>query len=184
MSLESSQPISQADLTRLDQFLRTNACGHETMGLSYAHGFLCAIASAPERLKSDEWLRLVFKESVFHSGKQAEEMLILTLRLFKEIDHRLKTNVGFYPVFDQVQDTQNKTYADAQPWCLGFTAGLKLFSDNWTDDANVTLQTPLSLLFKLSDMPGIPDPTYAKLCDAVPDATEYIYTYWQSVAHQ
>ena len=184
MHIESSKPLNQADLSRLDEFLCTQASGQDAMGLSYTHGFLTAIASGPERLETDEWLRLVFAEPLFHSGEQAEEILGLAIRLFNDIDHRLKTNVGFLPVFDHVRDGNDQHYVDAQPWCLGFTDGLKLFSENWTADANQALQTPLALIFRLADMRGQPDTTYARLCDAVPDATEYIYTYWQAVSRQ
>jgi uncharacterized protein len=182
MSLESSQPLNQADLTRLDHFLRSHSCGQEAMGLSYAHGFLTAIASGPERLESEEWLRLVFDEPVFHSGHQAQEMLGLALRLFGDIDHRLKTNVGFLPMFDIVRTANNQKYDDAQPWCLGFTDGLKLFSECWTADANTSLRGPLSIIFSLADIQGQPNPGYAKLCQTVPDAAEYIYCYWQRAA--
>lgn len=179
MSLPSSQPLKQADLTQLDHFLRSNSCGQEAMGLSYAHGFLTAVASGPERLDSAEWLRLVFDEPVFESGGEAEAMLNLALRLFHDIDHRLKTNVGFMPIFDHIRNTANQQYTDAQPWCLGFTDGIKLFSEHWTEEAYAILKTPVALIFRLADMHSQPDPAYARLCDAVTDAAEYIYCYWQ-----
>lgn len=154
------------------------------MGLSYAHGFLTAIASGPERLDSAEWLRLVFDEPVFESGDEAQEMLGLALRLFNDIEHRLKTNVGFLPVYDKVQMAGHQAFDDAQPWCLGFTDGLKLFSEYWTAEANTRLRGPLSIIFSLADMQGLPGTTYAKLCQTVPDAAEYIYCYWQKPGYQ
>ncbi len=184
MSLQHSAPLNQADLGRLDEFLRKQVCDRNAMGLSYTHGFLTAIASVPARLETNEWLRLVFGEPAFHSDKQTEEIHGLAMRLFDDIDHRLKTNVGFLPIFDHVRDGNNHQYIDAQPWCLGFTDGLKLFSEDLTAEANQTLQTPLALIFRLADLPGQPDSSYARLCDALPDATEYIYTYWQAVSHK
>lgn len=179
MLAEHPRPLNQADLLRLDHFLRSNACGQEAMGLSYAHGFLTAVASGPERLDSAEWLRLMFDEPVFETGSEAEEMLSLALRLFGEIEHHLQTSIGFRPVFDTIHDAAKRTYADAQPWCLGFTDGIKLFSECWTAEANQTLHAPLDLIFRLANMRGLPDTTYTKLCDAVADAAEYIYCYWQ-----
>lgn len=184
MSLQSSQPLNQADLTRLDHFLRDNACGQDVMGLSYAHGFLSAIAAGPEPLEPEEWLRLVFAEPVFHSGNEGQEMLVLTQRLFSEIDHSLSTNVGFSPVFDKVQTLDQPRYDDAQAWCLGFTDGLKLFSESWTEEANSNLRGPLAIIFNLADIRGQPGPAYEKLCQTVPDAAEYIYCYWKKSTNQ
>ena len=38
--------LSQAELLRLGAFLHSPACGRDAMGLSHAHGFLTALASA------------------------------------------------------------------------------------------------------------------------------------------
>jgi hypothetical protein len=48
MHPESPQPLQQSDLYRLDQFLRSEACGNQAMSLSYAHGFMTSVASGPE----------------------------------------------------------------------------------------------------------------------------------------
>ena len=178
------QPISQADLNRLDQFLHSNASGHAAMGLSYAHGFLAALASGPERMEPEAWLRLMFGKHVPDSGSEAKEMINLTLQIFDEIDHRLKTNVGFRPIFNNISKEDVQSYADAQPWCLGFTDGIKLFSESWTNEANEILQKPLALIFNLADVKGQPGAGYARLCDIIPDATEFIYTYWLNLSRQ
>ncbi|MDH5447183.1 MAG: YecA family protein [Gammaproteobacteria bacterium] len=182
MPPESNQAISQSDLSQLDDFLRSKACGLNTLGISFTHGFLTALASGPERLASSEWLHLVFDEAVFNSAQESEAMLNLTLRLYKDIDHRLKTNVGFHPILDKVSH-DNQTFQDAQPWCLGFTDAIKHTSENWTEDANQTLQTPLALIFRLADIKGYPDEKYVQICNAIPDAAEFIYTYWQKMSH-
>ena len=177
---ERAPPLNQTDLARLDRFLHTAACGQEAMGLSYAHGFLAAVASGPERLEPSEWLRLMFDEPVFETGDEAQRMLGLALRLFGEIEHDLRGDSGFRPVFETVHSHAGITYADAQRWCRGFVAGLSLFSECWTRDARATLHRPLSLIFQLAEVRGLPDPVYARLCDALPDAAESVYRYWQT----
>ena len=183
MSIQCRPPLNQSDLSRLDRFLRSNACGKEAMGLSYAHGFLTAIASGPEQLDSAEWLRLVFDEPVFNSGVEGEELLNLALRLFSEIQQSLKNSLGFRPIFDHVRSHSNQIYADAQPWAMGFTDGIKLFAECWTTDANRALKSPLNFIFQLANTQGLPDNRYSKLCDAIPDAAEYIYCFWQAKSH-
>jgi uncharacterized protein len=173
-----SPPLSQSDLARLDHFLHTAACGRDAMGLSYAHGFLTAVASGPEHLQADEWLRLVFDEPVFTDGAQAGEVLGLALRLFQEIEQGLSRDGHFRPVFEYVRGAGGEAHADAQRWCRGFTSGLALFSEYWTTESRAVLQVPLSLIFRLAQAPGYPDASYARLCDALPQAAETVYRYW------
>jgi uncharacterized protein len=177
---EQAQPLNPADLARLDHFLHTAACGQEAMGLSYAHGFLTAVASGPERLEPSEWLRLMFDEPVFESGAEAGEMLGLALRLFREIEHGLHADAGFRPVLESVRDTAGDTHVDAQHWCRGFVSGFGLFSERWSRTDRAALHTPLRLIFQLAGMRGLPDPVYARLCEVVPDAAALVYRYWQT----
>jgi uncharacterized protein len=176
---EHAQPLAQADLARLDRFRHTAACGEAAMGLSYAHGFLTAVASGPEQLEPAEWLRLMFDDPVFERGEDAREMLGLALRLFREIEHGLGGGMAFRPVFEYVRDTSG-THADAQRWCRGFAAGYALFSECWTREARAILDTPLSLIFELARTRGLADPVYMKLCDALPDAAGSVYRYWRA----
>lgn len=182
MLLEHTQPLDQTDLMRLDRFLHTSACGQNAMGLSYAHGFLTAVACGPEQLEPMEWLRLMFDEPVFDSGDDAREMLGLALRLFREIERCLGCGEACRPVFEYVRDHAGTTHADAQHWCRGFTAGMALFSECWTRHAHSSLNTPLVLITQLAAMRGLPDPAYARLCDALPAAAQSVYRYWQANA--
>jgi uncharacterized protein len=177
---EQSGPLSQLDLARLDRFLHSGACGPEAMGLSHAHGFLTAVASGPELLESSEWLRLMFDEPVFESGNDAQEMLGLAMRLYQEIEMGLRGEAGFRPVLEYVRDSGGDTHVDAQLWCRGFVAGFALFRERWTREARGMLDTPLSVIFRLSEMRGLMDPAYVGLCDALPDAAGAVYRYWQA----
>lgn len=177
---DHTPPLTQSDLQRLEGFLRTAACGAQAMGVSYAHGFLTAVASGPECLEPDEWLRLMFDDPVFANGEDAREMLGLALRLFREIERDLHGSVDYRPVFDYVHAPGGGAQADAQAWCRGFSAGLALFGEHWTRHAHRNLSTPLILISQLAHLPRQPDPAYARLCDAVPAAVKSVYRYWQA----
>jgi uncharacterized protein len=177
---ETALPLSQVDLARLNQFLQSPACGGEAMGLSHAHGFLTALASGPELLEPSEWLRLMFDEPVFASGDDAQEMLGLAMRLYADIEQGLRGEAGFRPVLEYVRDDTGATHVDAQRWCRGFVSGFSLFRERWTREARGALDMPLSVIFKLAEMPGVADPTYARLCEALPDAAGAVYRYWQA----
>lgn len=177
---EHACPLGRTELARLDRFLHTAACGGDAMGLSYAHGFLTAVASGPERLEPAEWLRLMFDEPVFGSGDEAREMLGLALRLFHEIERGLGERGGFHPVFEYVRDDGGRTHVDAQRWCRGFAAGFALFSERWTPEARTVLNASLDLILRLARTRGLADAAYARLCDGVPGAAESVYRYWET----
>lgn len=177
---ETSQPLSETDLARLDGFLHSSACGGEAMGLSRAHGFLTALASGPELLEPSEWLRLMFDEPVFASGDDAQEMLGLAMRLYDEIERGLRGDTGFRPVLEYVRDSAGPVRVDAQRWCRGFVSGFALFRERWTRAARASLDLPLSVIFKLAETPGVAGPAYAQLCDALPEAAGAVFRYWQA----
>jgi len=177
---ENPQSLSQNELARLDRFLHSTACGTEAMGLSYAHGFLTAVASGPEQLEPSEWLRLMFDEPVFQTNTDGQHMLGLALRLFADIESGLQREAEFHPVFEYIHDNSGATYVNAQPWCRGFSAGFALFSELWTRESRHTLSSPVNFILQLADVNSLPDPGYTKLCDAIPAAAVSIYHYWRT----
>ncbi|TNG02084.1 MAG: YecA family protein [Gammaproteobacteria bacterium] len=176
---EQTRLLNEADILRLDQFLRSDACGKQAMGISFAHGFLSAIACGPEQLEPSEWLRLMFDEPVFDNGDQSNEMLGIAIRLFAEIERGLRRETEYRTLLENVQGNNGITYRDAQRWCLGFVEGLALFTELWTIDAKKTLQAPLELFFQLAEISGVPDSSYQRLCQSLPDAAEATFLYWR-----
>ncbi len=174
-----ASPLQHADLLRLDRFLRSDACGSDAMGLSRAHGFLTAAVSGPEGLAPDEWIRLVFDEPVFASGEQAEEMLGLVLRLYRDIEAGLRVSGGFRPVLESLRDGEGAPQVDAHAWCEGFLSGMRLFREHWTRAAQTMLQEPLEVISRLAQMRPAREGRYAQLCEALPLAAEVVYLFWR-----
>ncbi|MDH5573638.1 MAG: YecA family protein [Gammaproteobacteria bacterium] len=172
------QSVNSTDLARLDRFLRSNACGNQAMGLSYAHGFLTVVVSGPEQLESSEWMRLMFDEPVFNSGVEGEEMLRLALQLFTDIERGLRGDIEFCPILDYVTDGCGSTHVDARSWSQGFLDGMALFNEYWRNDDRHALNGPLNLIYQLANMHSVPDHVYSGLCDTLSDAAESIYRYW------
>lgn len=176
---ENTQSLKQTDLLRLDEFLRSTACGRESMNLSYAHGFLTAIASGPEQLEPSEWLSLMFDDPVFATATDAQEMLGLALRLFQDIASSLSGKSEFKVVFEFVRGQDIELHADAQPWCRGYAAGFSLFSEMWTQNARDALREDLALILQMSNLRSQAGNRYSSLCDSVPKAAKEIFRYWQ-----
>jgi uncharacterized protein len=174
----ASTPLLAADLLRLERFLRSRACGPDAMGVSRAHGFLSAGVCGPEALTPDEWIRLVFDEPVFESGQQAEEMLGLALRLYRDIEAGLAVPDAFRPVLEVVGHGR-ETYVDARPWCEGFIAGTDLFRELWTPLAREVLAEPLAVIVRLARTAPDAGVSQQRLLEALPLAAQAIHAFWR-----
>jgi yecA family protein len=180
-----SHPLNQTDLLRLDAFLHSSACGREAMGLSRAHGFLTAAASGPEQLEPGEWLRLVFDEPVFETGEQAEDMLGLAMRLYREIETTLDGAGSYRPVLDFVRDNADGVAVDATAWCRGYFSGMSLCRELWSMHAGGGLNHLLAPIYELARYRGAArDGNHRRLCERLPGSAESVYRYWRAQAHR
>jgi len=178
---ETVQPLANEDLARLDHFLHSTTCGGEAMGVSFAHGFLTAVSSGPERVEPAVWLPLMFDQPVFDDGgDEAREMLGLALRMHEDIERGLRGETAFHPVFEYVRSGNGHSHADASAWSTGFVAGFRHLGERWPDDAREALRAPLGLIFSMAETPGAGDPLYAQICDALPGAAELMFRYWRA----
>lgn len=170
--------LDQNELLKLDSFLRSPACGSESMGLSRAHGFLTALASGPEQLEPGEWLWLVFDEPVFANGAQAETMLGLAMRLYQDIESRLGNPGSFLPVLDFARDAGGVT-VDASNWCRGYFSGMSVCREQWAWHASQGLDSLLDPILGMARRPPISqDVPYRRQCDALSASAEAVYRYW------
>lgn len=171
--------LDQADLLRLDAFLHSPACGREAMSLSRAHGFLTAAASGPEQLEPGEWLRLMFDEPVFESGSEAESMLGLAMRLYREIETTLDSADGYRPVLDFVRDGGGIA-VDASAWCQGYFSGMSLCRELWSMHAGGELDHMLAPIHALARYHGAArDGKHRQLCEQLPFSAVSVYRYWR-----
>lgn len=183
MLATNDQPITPADLFRLEKFMCSDACGEDAMGLSRAHGFLTAAVSGPEAVMPDEWIRLVFDEPVFKDAAQADDILGLIMRLHNDIARNLPQQGVFTPVFDVVRDEGGSENFNADEWCIGYVAGMSLAGDIWAEHANHELGEMLAPIFIIvspedSDEGRVREERYDQLCSMLPDVAEEIYQYW------
>lgn len=174
-------PLSRDDLLRLDAFLHSPACGGEAMGLSRAHGFLTAAASGPEPLEPSEWLRLVFDEPVFESGDQAEDILGMALRLYRDIEADLGAPGRYRPLLEDARAPGGGSEAHAQAWCQGYLAGVSVCQEVWAMHAGRAMNALLNPIVRLAQPQGDPPAELRRLCDELPLVAESLYRYWRAL---
>ncbi|MGD2083294.1 MAG: YecA family protein [Chromatiales bacterium] len=171
--------LTQQELLRLEDFLKSNACGEGSMSLSRAHGFLTAVVSAPEALEPDEWMRVIFDEPVFDDSDEVKDVLGLIQRLHQSIECSIPRKGGFSPILEFVQRSDGSLAYRAEEWCQGYISAMALWGQP-TPGRVAALLEPVFLITRpqSTDERQFRDAHYDELCAMLPRAAEAVYAHW------
>lgn len=117
------RPLSRVELEELSEFLATTP---KAMQFPKAHGFLTAIASAPETIMPSEWQPEMLGEPEFVSREQAQQVIGLVMRLYNQILTGLNENQRLAPPMPDGDDAIGL-------WCAGYLKAARM-DDVWRDD--------------------------------------------------
>jgi uncharacterized protein len=189
MSLD--EPLSDAELDELDDFLNWDAGPECDMNVSMLHGFLTAQAVGPVLVPPSELLANVWGEEgpLFDSEQEAERVFGLIVRLSNSINQELAKNPEeFLPILREEELEDGKTRLLGEEWCVGFSRGVGLRSREWErlllDDKHVNLLAPIfaftsaEAMAEILEQPGI-KATREMLLGFIPLTVAAIYDYWK-----
>ncbi len=121
------------DETELDELadLLAERSGEDGLQLDAAHGLMTAVAVGPKFIVPSEWLPQVLNQQhPFENEEAAERAVTLALRLFNMILRDLE-NMTFEALLGQVEAEDGDPEITARNWCIGFSMGVDLASDDW-----------------------------------------------------
>jgi uncharacterized protein len=190
--MQLDEPLSDAELIELDDFLLSDIHSDECMVLMSLHGFFTALVVGPEAVPPSEWLPQVWGSSVerapeFESAAQAERVMELMLRLMNEIAVCLEAAPEeFKPLFDQYDDNdEDHRCVDAQAWSYGFMRGLEMRHDAWQPFLESSIGTAVLPMHRLNfempfteEMPSQQRAQFAALPDAIAGGVLASYRFW------
>jgi uncharacterized protein len=182
-----TQPLTDAELDRLDDFLHTVNPG-EGMSLEELDGFFCALICSPEVVPPSEYLPIVFGgELVQGDGvctiEEAQELLNLLTRHWNTIAATLLRDES-YPVLIERGEDGNLSGED---WAQGFELGMSLRDDGWDklieDDEFAVALVPIIALAEASNpdsglTPMTPE-VRAEAIDALAAGVLLLYRYFR-----
>jgi uncharacterized protein len=135
------EPLTDAELDELEAFLASDAVPKDCMDLEMLDGYLTAIVSGPEAIQPSEWLPQVWSEGgksaapAFANNDQAQRIMGLVLRHMVGIQRTLaESPTRFKPLLylpDEKARANERTPPEANAWCEGYMAGVKLRDDDW-----------------------------------------------------
>jgi uncharacterized protein len=189
--MDLNQPLSEAELDELSDFLASDITPDEAMDVAMLHGYLTAIAVGPVTLTPSKWLPGVWGETgepAFDSLEHAQHILDLLVRYYNEIVLTfMEAPEQFQPVLFEYGKEGERTVS-AEEWCIGFSLGVHLQSEAWKplleDEESSELLLPI-VAFSVDEawnevIAGRnPDEVREDLIGLLPEAVQGIYLYWK-----
>ena len=133
----SPGPLTEAEIDRLADFLKSCKGGGKAMNLEELDGFFSALIAGPEPVMPSEYNRAVFggemSEAVeFASIDEANEILGLMMRLWNTIASTLYKGEIHVPMIFEDQ----KGELHGNDWARGFMRGMHMRHEGWSDLVN------------------------------------------------
>ena len=131
--MDIDQPLSEAELDELDDFLADEALQESSMDVSTLEGFLTSIVIGPRFVRPSDWLPWVWDmdegeaEAEFENGEQANRILSLVMRHYNDVSRTFNTDpASFEPIFWRGDQW------GAAEWCEGFILGFQFNEEAWS----------------------------------------------------
>lgn len=128
---EHGQPLTDAELDVLADFLATLDHHDESLSLSAVDGFFNALAISPQLVSPQEWMAWVLGElPSFGSEQEAGVMVALLMRHYHQVQIGMReaSPPDYAPLFLFSEHSELPWVSD---WCHGFIAGVHLRTDMW-----------------------------------------------------
>lgn len=128
-----NQPLTEAEIDRLGNFLKTRTAGR-AMNLEEIDGFFSALISGPEIVAPSKYLPVLFGSGSpgtgsFDSLEEANEILGLLNRHWNVIAGTLLRDDLYLPVLSEDENG----VAQGNDWARGFRRGMEMRHDSWLE---------------------------------------------------
>lgn len=137
MNMLSQGPLTDEEMTELDQFLLDTEGIEESMDISTLDGFLTAIVCGPKAIMPSEWMRWVWDmergedSPEFKDQAEAQRILGFLLRGMNDIAQTLLREPEHYEPLLMEKPNGGDPIPIIDEWCSGFMKGVRLDSEGW-----------------------------------------------------
>ncbi|MGD1101244.1 MAG: UPF0149 family protein [Terriglobia bacterium] len=190
MDVALNQPLSEAELDELTDFLDSDLVPDDSMDVCMLHGYLTAIAIGPVTLLPSQWFPLIWgqvDEPAFDSLEHAQHILDLIVRYYNQIVRTfMEAPEKFLPSLYEYVEEGERTLS-AEEWCIGFSLGVHLRIEAWEpllEDEEVSGMLAPIVAFSMDDAWNEvtagrnPVEVRQKLIALLPSAVRAIHAYW------
>ena len=182
--------VSPASLEALNDFLLTN---NANMGLTKAHGLLCAVWTSLNMVMPSQWQHLILSEDFnFASMEDIEQHLGTLMSLYNSIGQQLRGEKPFEILLfekGKLIPLKQASLDTVAQWCLGYLIGTKLEPAWGYDEFALARLFPIGVLSGEFSLVGetspagevIEDDTDDKLIfkEGLEEFVVELYAYWR-----
>jgi len=185
MSSELNGPLSDEELTALDNFLLSDRGHGEMMPIDEAHGYLTALVVSHDQAGQSEWLSAIWGEPEFADIAEEKGMTHYLLCMRSEIEEMLKSGSPYEPLV--IEEEEDGEVVEAyEGWCLGFIHAVADHQESWDklEKNEQELLTPIAKIALLlnEEEPDMDNEEYEACVELLPGAVAGLYTYWEDAA--
>ena len=127
--------LSKHDEKVLANFLRQHRKDN-ALSLLQAKGFLFIVACCPDVVQPSEWLPLIWAETQFSDGDEAQQISGYLITLYNQMNSQILNRTAKLPKeCRQLPDTMSN-FVDPAPihqWAQGFMKGYSWLMDSWEE---------------------------------------------------
>lgn len=142
-------PLSDADLDRLEVLLEAEVFQGEAMRLDEVQAMLCAVVSSPVPIEPAVWLPEALGQGMEAGGDAVEEAIELLMRLNNDIASALMADETvapvLYPVDESCEEYDYEAWADSYVFGAGLAGDWYELAGKSADDLSELLE-PMFLL--------------------------------------
>jgi len=184
--------VSKSELQVLDHFLRNQkSINGNPSSLTYTHGFLCAVLTAPTLPHYNHYSLLLTKITQGENGASGSKNTnrACLARLGSQMSDELEQN-SFTPLLfeNDVLSCETAPSGLLKEWCLGYLHGVGLDASWAKDDMAVSMLMPIAILADEFDLVGLFDAEGHAIADnkphkmlareILPKIIADLYSYW------
>ena len=188
-------PLSESEMTELDEFLMSGVTPEGCMDISALDGFLTSLVIGPGLVPPSVWLKAIWggeSEPAFESSAQAQRVISLIMRRSNAISSMFNEPPEFAPILYE-REVEGSRYWSADDWCWGFLEAIRLSPETWQplveDEDNRSMLLPIVALgsedgWELLEADPDRDAAEQAALDDLEPAVIAISRYWREEWHR
>ncbi|VAX09032.1 Branched-chain amino acid ABC transporter, amino acid-binding protein (TC 3.A.1.4.1) [hydrothermal vent metagenome] len=183
MPTELNVPLTEDELTKLDDFLLSSSEGGGRMPVDEAHGFITALIISHLPVGQTAWQSAVWGDPVFANEAEKECMTDLLQRMRNDIAATLQAGHPFEPLVIE-EDSDGEVTEDYDGWCIGFMHAVTCHQEHWEKlpKNEHELLSPIAKLALLSSEEEVEMEAdeYEMCIELIPGTVAGLYSHWES----
>lgn len=173
--------MTEEEISELDAFLLSDACGQDALSIDEAHGYLTALQLMPKMPEQSEWLDTVWGTPSFSGEEQHQRLGALLEAMRSEIAESLERHEPFEPMVVEM-DIDGQLVEAYEGWCYGFMLAVEQQESQWMALPKQAqgLLAPIAQLALLEsdEDENISEDEYSQWVELIPGAVVGLYDVW------